>query len=91
MYNLILNKKGEIPETFTWVFATPIIVGVLVLFLIISVMLFGVKSISIREVQSDVSDESPIFSMKTSLAHGSIGNLNKEAIDAVIGEWNDAK
>ena len=84
-----LNKKAQIGETITWTAATFIIIGILVIFLVFSSLLAKIKVINVNEIKSDVDDESPVFSMKTSLAHCSIGNLNKETIDGILGGNNE--
>jgi ABC-type sulfate transport system permease component len=85
----LLNKKAQIGETITWTAATFIIIGILIIFLIFSSLLAKIKVINFNEIKSDVSDESPVFSMKTNLAHISAGNLNKETIDGILEEKNE--
>lgn len=84
-----LNKKAQIGETITWTAATLIIIGVLIIFLIFSSLLSKLKVINTFEIKSDIEDESPVFSMKTNLAHYSAGNLNKEIIDGILEENNE--
>ena len=89
MLRKIFNKKGEIPETLTWVFATPIIAGVLLSFIIIAGLLFGVKSISMGDVQSDFNGNSLTLSTKTEISHEIAKDKNKEQIDNILEEWNN--
>jgi hypothetical protein len=92
MYRSILNKKnGAIGETLTWVFATPIILGILISFIIISIFLFNVKAVSLGDVKTDFAEESSVLVAKTFIAHDIADDKNKEVIDNTLKEWNDEK
>lgn len=89
MYRNILNKKnGAIGETLTWVFATPIILGALISFMIISLFLFNVKAINLGDIKTNIAEESPVLVVKTFIAHDIAEDRNKETIDNILEEWN---
>lgn len=76
------NKKGQIGETLTWVFATLIIVLVLALFIIASTVLGKTKNLaSNRNV--DIGDSKiDLIKTKTEIAY-TLNNQNKNEIE----EW----
>jgi hypothetical protein len=88
MYKKILNKKAAVGETITWTAATLIIIGILIIFLVLSSLLSKMKVINTFEVKSDIGDDSPVLSIKTALAHQLAGNSNKEIIDGILEEKN---
>jgi hypothetical protein len=91
MCNKFFNsQRGAIGETITWVPGTIIIVALLIIFLIFSSLLAGIKVVNISEVKSDV-DDSPVLSVKTSLAHQLAENKNKEIINNLLEEKNAKK
>jgi uncharacterized protein (UPF0333 family) len=82
------NKRGDISKTITWVVATIIIVGVLILSFYISSVMSNVKVIRESDVTSDLTLESQVLSTKTSLAF-KINNINREMIDKALEENNE--
>jgi hypothetical protein len=91
MYRNILNKKAAIGETLTWVFATPIILGILISFILISIFLFNVKAVSSGDIKTDFAEESPVLAVKTLIAHDIADDRNKENIDNILEGWNNEK
>lgn len=87
MYRKILDKRGAIGETITWTAATLIILGILVIFLVLSSLLANLKVVNSYNVKSDVGD-SPVLEVKTSIAQD-INSENKEKIDETLKEWNN--
>ncbi len=86
--NNLLEKKASIGETLTWIPATLIILAALIIFLILSGLLAKMKVINMKSIQSDVEEDSPVLEMKTSLAHISAENKNREIIDEVLKKEN---
>ena len=82
----MLNKKAQIGETLTWIIATLIIIGVLVLFIYSSSLLAKTKSLNIPELKMDSSEEVNWIEAKISFAHIKSNNLNKEIIDNWINK-----
>ena len=87
MYRKILDKRGAIGETITWTAATLIILGILVIFLVLSSLLANLKVVNSYNVKSDIGD-SPVLEVKTSIAQD-INSENKEKIDETLKEWNN--
>lgn len=81
------NKKAEIGATMSWIIATLVIIGILLIFIYVSVLLSKSKAINIGNLKTD-SKEYSILELKTSLAHQLAGNRNKELIDNTIREQN---
>ncbi len=82
------NKKAQIGATMTWIIATLVIVGILLIFIYISVLMSKTKAVSIGDLKAD-SDEADALALKTSFAHQLAGNKNKEVIDNFIKEKNE--
>jgi len=86
--NNLLNKRGAIGETLTWIPATLIIIATMVVFLILSGLLAKMKIINMHSIKNDVEEDSPILEIKNILAHISAEEKNKEIIDNILGEEN---
>jgi hypothetical protein len=84
---MLNSKRGDIGKTITWIVATIIIVGILILFVYISSVMSTTKIFKVGEVNSDLGKESQVLSMKTSLAY-KLNNSNKEIIDKILGDNN---
>lgn len=89
----MLNNRGQIAETITWVVATVIIVAILIIFIFISISVSNAKDLSLSKVATkagsflisdDVEDISRL-KLKTELAFLLNGN-NKEKINGWINE-----
>jgi len=78
------NKKAQVGETMTWVFATPIIIAILIFFIILCILLSQFKAIVVGSVKTDLSKESAILNIKTSLANEITNGKNKEIIDNIL-------
>ncbi len=87
-FNLIKNKRGDISKTITWIVATVLIVGVLILFIYISSVMSNIKVVKVGEINSDIGKESLVLSVKTSLAFNR-NNTNKEIIENILEEKNE--
>lgn len=84
---MLKSKQGQISQTLTWIVATVIIVGVLILFVYISSVMSNTKVVKVGEVKSDLTAESSVLSTKTSLAF-KLNNTNQEMIDKILKEQN---
>jgi Na+-transporting methylmalonyl-CoA/oxaloacetate decarboxylase gamma subunit len=81
------NKRGQVGETISWVIATIVIIGVLLIFIYISTLMSKVKQISEIELSVSGSDiKTELLTEKTSLAHQLANNRNKEVIDNILAE-----
>ncbi len=85
-YNLKNNRSGQTGETISWIVATLVIIGILLIFIWISVLMSKSKVVNIGGVKTDLSKESQILSMKTFLAYKITGDRNKEIIDNILEE-----
>jgi hypothetical protein len=85
---MLNSKKAQTGETISWVVATLVIIGILVLFIYISTLMAKVKTVTIADLNSDISKKSLVLSEKTALAYQLSGNTNKEAIDKIILEYD---
>lgn len=79
-----ISKRGQVGETITWLVATLIIVGILIIFIFFSVLMSKSKVIAIGDVKTDLTKESKSLDMKTFLAHQLANNKNKEIIDNIL-------
>jgi hypothetical protein len=82
------NKSGQTGETLSWVVATLVMVGILILFIYLSSLIGKTKSLTIGDVSSDLSKKIVVLSEKTSLAHSLAQNKNKEEIDKIIIQYD---
>lgn len=73
----------------SWIVATLVIIGVLLIFVYISVLMSKVKAINAGELKADSEYKADILELKTSFAHQLAGNKNKEMIDSFIKEQNE--
>lgn len=89
----MLNNKGQIAETITWVVATMIIVVTLIVFIFISVGVSETKNLSLNNVVAKAGDflvsdgvgDISRLKMKTDFAL-SLDENNKEKINGWINE-----
>ncbi len=83
---MLRNKKGQIGETISWVIATLVIIGVLIIFVYISILMSKVKQLGDMELISDSGQKTGLLTEKTSFAHQLADNRNKEFIDNILAE-----
>ncbi len=83
---MLRNKKGQIGETISWVIATLVIIGILIIFVYISVLMSKVKQLEDTELTSDSGEKIELLTEKTSFAHQLAGDRNKEFIDNILVE-----
>lgn len=81
-------KHGQVGETVSWVVATLIIVGILIVFIYISILMADLKKINLNDVHIDSEKEINFLSEKTAFAHTLSSNKNKEMIDNLLKEGN---
>jgi Na+-transporting NADH:ubiquinone oxidoreductase subunit NqrF len=85
---MLNSKKAQIGETITWVFATLIIIGVVLIFIWISFLISKSKSISVEDVRMDLAKESEQLTTKTSIAEQLSNNENKLMIEDILKKQN---
>jgi len=85
-YKLLRSKKGEIGETLTWIVATLIIIGILIIFLFLSSRISSIKKILVEDVKSDLPEESVSLGLKTGLAYNITNEKNKRVITNILGQ-----
>ncbi len=83
------NKRAQIGATMTWIIATLVIVGILLIFIYISVLMSKTKAVDAGELKADSEYKADILSLKTSFAHQLAGNKDKELINNFIKEQNE--
>jgi hypothetical protein len=76
----MINKKGQVGESITWVVATIILIVVLIVFIYASIALAKAKSLT--PIKSDSEESADWVNSKTQIAY-SINSNNKNK----IGEW----
>ncbi len=81
---MLNSKRAQIGETVSWLVATLVIVGILILFIYISVLISKAKTIGIGDLQTDMSKESNL-QVKTNLAF-SIESKNKNEINEILNK-----
>lgn len=80
-------KKAQVGETISWVIATLVIIGILMIFIYISVLMAESKKITNIELKiSDSEEKINLLTEKSSLAHQLANNRNKEVIDNILDE-----
>jgi hypothetical protein len=82
------NNKGQTGETITWVIATLVIIGILILFIYISTVMGKAKTITGGEANAGLPAKSLVLSEKTILAHQISENKSKGVIDNIIKEYD---
>lgn len=84
-YKILKDKRGaELGETITWIVATLIIIGILLVFIFFSVLMSKVKDIVMENIKTDLPKESAMLTMKTFLAHQILNGKDKEIIDNIL-------
>lgn len=78
------NKKAQTAETISWIVATLVIIGILLIFIYISVLMSKVKVVGIGDVKTDLGEGSAILNIKTSLANQLTNGKNKDVIDNIL-------
>jgi hypothetical protein len=84
----IYSKRGQIGETVSWLIATLVIIGILILFIWASVLMANVKGVSIGNLQTDLAKESLVLTEKTALSNVIMDNKNKDTIDNILQNEN---
>jgi hypothetical protein len=87
MPNFKFNKRGEVGETLTWVFATLIIIFVIIFFVALSLLMSKFKTINAGDVQTDLGKNSEQLAVKTSIAE-QLNNQNKQEIENILQQQN---
>jgi TRAP-type mannitol/chloroaromatic compound transport system permease small subunit len=77
------KKKGQIGETVTWIIATLVIIGILIIFILVSSLMAKIKAIHVGDVKTDMK-ESNLVKEKTSFAYQLTNNKNKDIIENIL-------
>ncbi len=80
------NKRAQVGETVSWIIATLVIIGILIIFIYISVLMAKVKGGGIIGFKAESEKGNQILSGKTLIAHNLADNKNREMIDKIIYE-----
>ncbi len=80
------SSSGQVGETVSWIIATLVIIGILVIFIYISVLMSKIKGTGIISLKLNMEKENSILSEKTLIAHKLADNKNKEVIDNILKE-----
>lgn len=83
---MLKYKKAQTGETISWIIATLVIVGILLVFIWISVLMSKTKVIGIGDVKVGLAKKSVSLDTKTALANQLANNRNKEIIDNILKE-----
>ncbi len=78
------SNKGQTGETISWIVATLVIIGILIIFIYISVLMSDAKKINLVDSKTDLPSESSILAEKTSISNVILNNKNKEVIDGIL-------
>ncbi|MCX6747046.1 MAG: hypothetical protein NTU63_02830 [Candidatus Pacearchaeota archaeon] len=81
------SKKAAVGATMSWIIATLVIIGILLIFIYVSILLSKTKAINIGNLKTD-SKEYNTLELKTLFAHQLANNKNKGLIDDAIKEQN---
>jgi hypothetical protein len=81
---MLKSKKGQAAETVSWLIATLVIVGILILFIYASVLMANVKGVSIGNLQTDLAKQSLVLTEKTNISNVIMSNKNKDTIDNIL-------
>ena len=79
---MLENKKAQVGETITWIIATIILIGILIVFLFISVSLSKLKSFK-ADIKVNSEESVDWIELKTEMAY-SINSENKNRINLWI-------
>lgn len=78
------SKKGQTGETVSWIVATLVIIGILIIFIYISVLMSDAKKINLVDAKTDLPSESSILTEKNFIANEIMNNKNKEMINGIL-------
>jgi len=80
-----IGKKAQVGETITWVIATLIIIGILILFILISSLMSKSKAVRIGDVEADIKINN-LLTEKTSFAYQLTNSKNKDIIEDILNK-----
>jgi flagellar biosynthesis protein FlhB len=78
------NKRGQVGESVTWIIATIVLIGILMIFIFISVALSKTKSLEVG-LKEGAEDSADWINSKTQMAY-SISASNKNKIQGWISQ-----
>jgi len=80
------TRSAQVGETVTWIIATLIIIGILIIFLVVSSFMSKIKAIHVGDLGIDMK-ESNLVKEKTFFAE-QLNSQNKEIIENIIKGQN---
>jgi len=78
-----IEKEAQIGETVSWIIATLIIIGILIIFILVSSLLSNSKIVRVGNVETDLK-KTNLLTEKTSFAHQLTNYKNKDIIENVL-------
>lgn len=82
----MLKNKGQVGETVSWIIATLIIIGILMIFIYVSILMSEIKKIPNAELKDGSEEKTSFLTQKNFFAHELANNKNKEMIDNILNE-----
>ena len=79
------SRSAQVGETVTWIIATLIIIGILILFIFISSLMSKIKAIRVGNLETDIKITN-LLTEKTSFAYQLTNYKNKEIIEGILEE-----
>lgn len=81
------NRSGQIGETATWIVATLIIIGTMILFILFSFLMSKTKAVGAGDVKTDLGKNTERLSVKTSIAE-QLNSQDKQNVENILNEQN---
>lgn len=78
------TKRGQVGETVTWLIATLVIIGIMMLFIYVSYLMAQVKNIGVGNIEIGAEKSLDTISQKTTFAEQITENKNKPTIDNIL-------
>ncbi len=79
------SRSAQVGETITWIIATLVIIGILLLFIFFSSLMSKVKAIRVGNLETDVKVTN-LLTEKTSFANQLSNYKDKELVDSILKE-----
>ena len=80
-----IGKKAQVGETVSWIIATLIIIGILIIFIVVSSLMSSAKLIHVGSVKIDMK-ETNLLPEKTSFAYQLTNYKDKDIIENILKE-----
>jgi len=85
---MLKSKKAQTGETVSWIVATLVIIGILLIFIYVSVLMSNTKKINFTDTATGLPSESAILTEKNFIANEIMNNKNKDMIDGILKNEN---